>query len=286
MLNVYISAWLASILYAFEAIFTKLSVKYSISNSWHFNFFLQLFTLILTIPVCLYFGAGIPHTWFYIIIGAFLYSFSGIFYVMAVNKLDISVLSPLWSFRTAITVLIGFFFLNETLTAHQYIAIFVIFIFGIFVSLDEKFNIKSFFQKGILYALGCMIVIIGWAACIKKVVPVEGFWTTMLWVSIIEQFFLLFTIRFFKKDFHRVKVKNYWPVLATAIIATVAMFCSTSANAQNISIASAIVTLPISVPLAVLFSIFVPKLLEKHSWQVYTVRIVSATIMTIAALYL
>ena len=53
---------------------------------------------------------------------------------------------------------------------------------------------------------------------------------------------------------------------------------------QNISISMTIISLPVSMLFAILFSVFAPKLLEKHTMKVYAIRLIAAGIMVAAAL--
>jgi drug/metabolite transporter (DMT)-like permease len=283
-MTIYLLAWLSSISYGFEGVLTKLSVKHSITNPWHFNFFLQLFMLLTIIPLAIRFGGGMPSQWTYIILGSVGYALGGALYVVAMKKLDVSVLGPLFCFRTVMSVLIGFLFLNETLAYQQYLLIAVIFIAGIFISIDEKFSLKSFFSIGTLIALIDMLVLVFWAACFKQAVPVNGFWTATLWTAVVSQVWLLFSIPFFIKTFKQVKFKSYSLVFITAIAGTAGTVFANAANAKNISITSAITAIPLSMIIAIIFSVVAPELLEKHTHKVYAVRLVAAAIMTAAAL--
>jgi drug/metabolite transporter (DMT)-like permease len=283
-MTIYLLAWLASIAYGFEAILTKLAIRHSVTNPWHLNFFLQFFMVIVFIPLSLFYGAGMPKEWLFIIIGSACYALGSGLFVTAMKKLDASVLGSLYCFRTAMSVLFGYFFLNEMLTAHQYFLIGVIFVAGIFVSLDEKFSIRSFFSMGVLIALLDMLTLVLWAACIKIAVPANGFWTTTLWIAILGQGWLMFTIPLFKKSIKQTKLKLYAPIFLIALVGGVGTVLANAANAKNISIASTIISLPVSMIIAIIFSVVAPELLEKHTAKVYAVRLIAAAVMTVAAL--
>jgi len=68
---------------------------------------------------------------------------SSTLFILALSQLDVSVLTPLFSFRTVFAVILGALFLNEVLTTHQYLLVAIIFVFGLFVSVDEKFSLRS-----------------------------------------------------------------------------------------------------------------------------------------------
>jgi len=55
---------------------------------------------------------------------------------------------------------------------------------------------------------------------------------------------------------------------------------------DNVVITSIITSLPISIVLTFIFSIFAPQLLEKHTLKVYAVRLIAAGTMIFAALKL
>ena len=72
----------------------------------------------------------------------------------------------------------------------------------------------------------------------------------------------------------------------STILLTFGMFAANRAFAVNVGISSAIMTVPLSMIFAVLFSVFAPKLLEKHTMKVYALRFAAAAIMIFAALRL
>ena len=110
----------------------------------------------------------------------------------------------------------------------------------------------------------------------------NGFWVTTLWSGIIGQCLLLFTLPLFKSDLRKASLKKYGTTMAIAVLGFLATLSMTAAYAKNVSISSFIIALPISMILAFAFSVFAPKLLEKHPMQVYVVRFVSVAIMLVA----
>lgn len=285
-MTLYFFAWSASLLYGLEGIFAKLISKHSVQNPWLLNFLWMLAMLIFTIPVALFFGASIPTNWIYIFLSSIFFASACILNTLAISKLDISVLVPLFSLRTAMAVMAGALFLDEILTSTQYLLIFIIFIFGIFVSVDEKFSLKSFFTRNIFIALACMVSLVFYAIFLKMSVPVNGFWGTTLWVPIIGQFWLLFTIPFFKDEIRGVSLKQYTMVAGIGLLGVLGTLAATAAYAKNVSLATVVISLPLSMLIAFMFSVFAPELLEKHPMKVYAVRFISATVMVIAALNL
>lgn len=282
----YIFAWATSILYGVEAILVKLVGKHSIPNPWLFNFIWTFFIVLFTVPTAIANGVGIPHDWTYVFWGSIFYAAASLFYILGIYKLDVSIVGPLFNFRTAISVILGALFLGEILTMKQYILIAIIFMFGIVVSLDEKFSIRSFFRAGVGMLLLCIFSIAITGVFIKKAIPTIGYWETTLWLAVLGQVWLLGTLPLFKKDLLSISPRQYGFAAVTAGIETLGMLASNAAYATNISISTAIISLPFSLIFAFVFSRISPKLLENHTFKVYMVRFVGAAIMVLAALNL
>ena len=70
------------------------------------------------------------------------------------------------------------------------------------------------------------------------------------------------------------------------IFQTITNFALAVALGVNVGITSLIMSIPFSMIFAFLFSVFAPKLLEKHTKQVYAIRFTAAIVMIIAALQL
>ena len=285
-MNPSIFAWIASLLFGVEAITGKLVSRHSIRNPWLFNFFWMLFILIFTVPFAMWGGAGIPSAWGNIIIASVFYALATVLYILALYKLDVSVIGSLYNFRTAITVVLGALFLNEVLVTQQYLLIGVIFIFGVFVSIDENFSIKSFFKRGTAIALLAVLFSALMAIFIKRAVVEAGYWDTSLWMALLAQIWILPTILLFKEEFIQSKPKQYLAVAATAVAGVFGTLAMNKAYSINVSVSSAIISLPFSLIMAFLFSVFAPALLEKHTLKVYLVRFISAAVMIVAAINL
>jgi len=110
-------AWAASIAYGLEAIMGKFASKHVMPDPLLFNFYWALFILILTSPIALWYGISIPTHWPALFAASIFYALGGVFYILALYRLDASVIAPLFSFRIAIAVLFGALILGEVLTA-------------------------------------------------------------------------------------------------------------------------------------------------------------------------
>lgn len=282
----YIFAWAAAFLFGLEVIIGKLTSKHAIPNPWYFNFLWELFVLLCTIPIALYFHAGLPKDWTSIIILSFVNAISGIFYIFALSMLDVSAFSPLFNFRTVFSVLLGVMFLGEVLTTQQYLLVGVIVTAGLFVSLDEKLTMRSFFQKGVLFAMLEMVTLAFYGMFTKQAIQMNGYWSTNLWMDIVTQIMLLVTIPLFFKNIRRTTSLQIQGALYMALAGGLGVLASTRAYATNISISSAIVSLPFSMIMAMMLSFIAPKFLEKHTMKVYAIRFTAAAVMILAALKL
>ena len=285
-MSVYFFAWVASIAYGLEGILAKITSRHSVKNPWLFIFLWQLFVLIGTAILAFYFGAGIPAHWLYIILASVAYTLAGVFFTLSLYKLDVSVIAPLANFRTPIAVLAGAIFLGEILTYNQYFIILLIFICGIFASLDENLNVKSFFNRGTGLAVLAMVFSLLLSLFIKKAVADTNFWDTSLWVALLGQIWLCTTIPFFKNEFKKLTGKQYGIIITTAFVGMFGTLSANAAFAINVSIATTIISLPVSMLIVFLSSFFFPELLEKHALKVYIVRFTAAAIMILAALKL
>ncbi|MBI5466051.1 MAG: hypothetical protein HY974_02045 [Candidatus Kerfeldbacteria bacterium] len=279
-------AWLALLMYGLEGVAGKLVSKHSIPNPWLFNFFWNLFILALLAPVVWWHGLSLPSSWANVIWASFFYAGGSAFYVLALYRLDISVLAPLFSFRTVLAVVFGAVLVGELLTTQQYILIAVIFLFGLVVSVDERLVVKSFFNWGTALALLDMLLLVLMAVFIKKSVADIGYWEATWWSAFLGQVWLLLTWPFFKADLPQISLKQYGLMFAPALAGAVGTMAVNQAYASSVSLTSAIVSLPFSMVIAFLFSVFAPELLEKHTLKVYAVRFVSAAVMITAALNL
>ncbi|MBI5221113.1 MAG: EamA family transporter [Candidatus Liptonbacteria bacterium] len=286
MQSIYFFAWTASILFGLETVIGKLIGKHSIRNPWFFNFIWTLLTLAFIVPVALINGVALPGHWGGILLASFFFASTSVLFIRTLFRLDVTVLSPLYSFRTAFAVLLGTIFLGEILTNSQYILIAIIFAAGLFVSIDERLKLELFFTPAIALALIYMLSLALFGAFTKTAVAETNYWSATLWIVLLGQIWLLPTIYFFRKEIRVASLKQYRGVLLVAIIDVIGTLAAYKAYAQNLSIAAAIISLPFSMLIAFLFSVFAPRLLEKHIPKVYFIRFAAAAIMIISALYL
>ena len=227
-----------------------------------------------------------PQDWMPIVIAAVFSSLWYVLYIFSMYKIDVSTLSPLFNFRTVFAVLLGTLFLREQLVPFQLLLFGIITIAGMFATIDEKLNIRSFFKPSIAIGLLAMLFLALNNAAIKMALVNNDLWTATLWMGIINFAILIPTIPLFYKDLFKIKFNHIIPIGLMGIFQTVTNYSANTAYGVNISITSLIMAVPVSMILVFLLAIFKPNLLEKHSVKVYAIRFISAIIMIISALKL
>lgn len=282
----YIYAWIGAIVSGLFVISAKLTSKHAISNPWLFNFLLTTVTLLFTLPPAIYYHAVIPTNWLPIILAAIFSTLTTIFYIFSNYNLDVSVFMPLFNFRVVFAILIGIGFFGEKLTTNHLLFIGLILIAGIFSSMDEKFSIRSFFKRTIAIGLLTAFFLTLENVFVKVTLIDNNLWTTNLWIAILNFLMLIPTIHLFKNELKKLDVSHILPVGAMGIFATISGFAANAAYKTNLGITALIMNLPISMIFAFLFSIFAPKLLEKHTLKIYAIRFTSTAIMIWAAIQL
>lgn len=282
----YIYAWIATLSSGLVAVLQKLTSKHSIANAWLMNFFFTLFILVFLIPLALMNHAGLPHSGTNIFLAAFFDELFWTLFILSLYKLDISVISPLFNFRSIFSILLGIVFLGEVLRLQQLFLILLIIICGFFVAIDEKFKITSFFKPAVALVITAMLALALNGYFINKAAVQNSFWEITLWQGIFSQLILMFTIPLFIKDLPKIKYKQLAILFFIAFVEVFYKLAANKAFSANLGITSVIISLPSSMIIAFLFSTFAPKLLEKHSIKVYLIRFSAAAVMIFASLHL
>ena len=227
-----------------------------------------------------------PKDWESMLVAGILSFFVGTLYTFALYKLDVSIIGPLYNFRSVFTALLGAAFLSEVLTDNQYFLILVIFISGIFLNIDEHLKLKAFFRKESMIGLLAVFVSAVFGFAIKTSIAQNGFWETSLWMPIITQILLFATIPLFYKDLLVTPLKKYSSVILVGLLSALGDLAANKAFGINVTISSAIIAIPFSMVIAFAFSTFAPQLLEKHTVRIYAIRFTAAAIMIVVAIEL
>jgi len=186
-----------------------------------------------------------------------------------------------------ITVIFGFFLLGESLSSKSVLLIVLIFIAGFFATMDEKFSFKSFFTKKIALGLLFMLILSIQSVFINQAIDQTDYWTATLWMSLLAIIFsFVFLFSKFKKDLAKSKSQQYLGVGLLSLLGAGGDLAAYKAFENNVGISSVIISLPISMIMAFVLSVWKPSLIERHSLKVYLVRFTAATVMIWAALQL
>ncbi len=277
-------AWTASVLFAGEALLAKYISKHSIKNPWLFNFLWVFFVFVLNTAVCLWVGISFPEKWGDIILAGVFFALAMGLFMFANNYLDITVLTPLFNIRTIFAVILGVVFLGEVITIKQYWLIGLMVVSGVIISLDERMAVKSFLSKGFGFAMAEMATLALMALFLNRALAHTDFWTVNFWYNLIGFVLVIFSWPFAKEG---VKILTKPQVAGVFLMAFLGVFGNLAvlkAYKSNISISGAILSLPLSMVVVIVLSIFFPKLLEHHTWKVYTIRILAAIILVYAGI--
>lgn len=282
----YLFAWVASFAFGFEVILSKLTSKYGIKNPWVFNFVWRIVLVVLIFPVAYLNGLSFPSHWLNIFYTSIFDTLFSIFYVYCLFKLDVSVVSPLFNFRTVFALILGVLMLGEKVGIQQYPFILLIIIAGFFVTYDEKFSLKSFFNKNVLLLVFAMFFLAMYSIFLNRAIAEADFWNATFWNMFFVIFLLLPTFPFFKKEINKVRAKQVGALFFVSLASVTGVILSNVAFAKNVGTTSVIMSIPFSMILAVILAFFLPKLLEKHTKKVYFVRLLAASVMIFSALKL
>jgi drug/metabolite transporter (DMT)-like permease len=282
-----IFAWIASIFFAVEVVGTKLLSKYEIKNPWLLNFGYSGLVMVFTVPLALYFHAGLPIFWGNVVWAGIFWAIANICYIFALYRFDVTTLSPLFNVRIVFTVILSVLLLSEKLNALQLIFIGAMFLGGVLVAMDEKISWRSVLNlKSSLILLAMWLAFSLDAVFIKKAIGQNGYWTVTLWMPIIAQILFCFTLPKFAGGIKKVTSKQGWLIFLIGVLDFFGTLAANKAYQTNVSISSSIISLPLSSVLAFTLFLAVPKLLEKHTTKVYAARFVGTVLIILAAIKL
>lgn len=279
-------AWITNIFYGLSTLAGKFSSKNQIKNPWQLNFIWCSFLGLFTVPFAFIYKIGLPTHWGPMLLFSLFNALSSLFWILSLHAMDVSILSPLYSFRIVFSLFFGVLFFREHLTSFQYILITILCFAGIFVSMDEHSKLKSFFHSRTILAFFAVLTSAIFGATTKYAMKYDGYWEVTVWGNVFAQIMLLWTIPLFWKDFKKTPLKKYQGLIISAIAAFVAFLTGNIAYAINVSITSAILSVPVSMIMVLVVAMFAPAFLEKHTLKIYVIRIVAAGVMLVAALRL
>jgi len=285
-MNYLFFAWLASIVFGLEVIIGKITSKRTVANPWLFNFVWSLFIIMILFPFALINHVGIPQFTTNLFLVSLFYALANIFYIISLQIMDVTAMGPLFNFRSVFSVILGVIMLGEKINSFQIILIGIIFIAGILVNIDEKLQLKTFFRPAILIVMFFLLALALMGVYTNLAIAESGFWTTTLWSMMIAQLLFLFTIPFCWRDLLKTNIKKYSGLFLMSIASAGGTLAANQAYTFNVGITSIILSLPFSMVFTIIISVFNPYLLEHHTAKIYSLRIIAAAIMLVAALQL
>lgn len=277
-------AWLTSLTYGLGSVVGKIATRHQIANPWLYNIVWWIVTVLCIAPFAIINGVGWPQDWGSMLWLSLANAISGVAFVLAFYAVDLSILSPLSSLRTPIITLVGGLIFHESLTLIQLALIGIIFLAGLFIQADEQFSLKSFLTRKTLLALVWVCTSVWFNSMIKEASLHNGFWEVSFWSNVIGLGLTLPTIPLFYRDLKTTPIKQYSGIVVSTILFTAGLLFSVKALGENVSISMAIISLPLAMIMTMILSFLAPKLLEKHTANVYAIRFVSAAVMVLAAL--
>jgi hypothetical protein len=180
--------------------------------------------------------------------------------------------------------ILGVLFFGEILTMIHWSLIIVMFVAGLFVSMDEHMRVRSFFSRRMMFGLLAILTSVGFNLAVKEASLHNGFWEVCLWSSVLTLIFISPTLLWCYRDLVKTKWSKYGGIVGSTIFSTAGLLTSFRALGQNVSISLAIMSVPLGMVLTMGLSLLFPKLLEKHTAKVYIIRLTAAAVMFAAAL--
>lgn len=281
-------AFLAAFLFASTTLASKFISKHKIDNpdSLFALAILSFTPYILTIPIFAKLSITQP-AFLLLVFYSILYILGVYLLLHAIFVVDASTVSPLFQLQAGFIVILAAIFLGERFPLSRYLVIAALIIGALLVSVDERMNIKSFFQRGVLLILGMQLLHATSNIFVGLALRSINFWSVMFFGYILHTILVLLFILI-----KRPKL-NYPPkTIGLVFIRSAFQFYGAlflfRAFQENLSVSSSIGLLaaPMVLVISVFSSRFFPQLLEHHTTKVYVVRGVGLLIMLIGAIKL
>ena len=279
-------AWIAALASTATPLIVKNSGGTLIRSPWLFNVLWSAAAVPLGVAFGLTKEGIMPENWTPLLLASAASALFFIFYTLSIFRINVSVMSPLFSLRVVFATVLGAALLDEHISLVGLALISTVVLLSPLASFDESLKLKAFFQPGVLLALVAMVSLAFVGVFANKSVEANGFGPTLIWQDGLTSLMLLPTLfaTDFKKERFTKRVAGTFAVLG--LLSGTYTVTSTEAFARNLAISSVIISIPLSMIAAVLLSKKLPKLKETHSQKVYTIRFVAATIMISCAVAL
>lgn len=207
-------------------------------------------------------------------------------YTIALFRMDVSAMAPLFSFRVIFAFFLGVVFLNESISLISLSLVAIIVIFSPLATYNPTLRLKALFTFPVLLAVAGMffLALLGYYTTVSS--RTNGYATTVLWADLVTCFVLLPTIALADRNELKINVKKLKLMALIGFTSFIYTAAAAEAYRRNLALSSVIISLPLSMILAVTLSKRLPQLKEDHSKHVYKLRFLGAGIMIAAGLVL
>lgn len=261
----------------------KIVLKYLVDDSFVFSFYYYLFALLFFVPFILMgkvSGLNMTQFWPTALAGT-VRTIMFVTYLWTFKKMDVTVITSMFNLRVILVALAEVVLLGTLFTWGDFGWMVVLIIGGIFLSMDENFNWRSFFTPVMGVFMIVLLLSTTQYMAIERAMAVTDFWTFNFWGFIFSMVGLIPFLIWQKKNIKLpMKTIGISGLVTTTMLAGVLL--ESKAVAINPTGSSAIFALPGSMMLAMVVGLIKPGLIEDHSWKVYAVRLVSVAVMTVA----
>lgn len=100
----------------------------------------------------------------------------------------------------------------------------------------------------------------------------------MFWINLFTSIFLLLTIPKFIKDIKVTPIRKYVGALGYSLTGGIGRLLMFFGLATNVTVTTAVTSLPMSMIMTIPLAYVFPQLLEKHTTKIYIIRLILAAI--------
>lgn len=196
--------------------------------------------------------------WMFAFLGGILGAFGNALLIKAFEKGDLSVLGPINSYKSIVSMIVGVFLLGEIPGIWGLLGVALIIGGSYFVldSTEESFSWKLLKRKDIQYRIGAMVLGATEAIFIKKTIllsSVEVSFVTWCWIGALFSFLILLIFKVdLKQEFRRIDISLFKKIILLVLCVGVMQF-STNYVFEHMVVGYALSLFQLSVIVSVLF---------------------------------
>lgn len=196
--------------------------------------------------------------WMFAFLGGIFGAFGNALLIKAFEKGDLSVLGPINSYKSIVSMIVGVFLLGEIPGIWGLLGVALIIGGSYFVldSTEESFSWELLKRKDIQYRIGAMVLGATEAIFIKKTIllsSVEASFVTWCWIGALFSFLILLIFKVdLKQEFKRIDVSLFKKIILLVLCIGVMQF-STNYVFEHMVVGYALSLFQLSVIVSVLF---------------------------------